>query len=338
MAPHSVHDPRARRVASLRKLTIGGSTQWILERSDDVENPVLLFVHGGPGTSALTTNRQHTRALEKAFVVVTWDQRGAGKSYAAIKDAAKMNIEQFVQDIRELTLELLQKYRKDRLVLVAHSWGTVISLLAVARFPELFSCYVGIGQMANMAENEAASHKWTLEQARAAGDRKAIDALEKMGTPPYSGDWQSKTITQRRLLGRFGGEVYGSRVGAFGLVMRGVLLSREYTLIDRLNVFRGVLGSMKLLWPELMKVDMLSLVPAVTIPVFFMEGRFDHEVPAENAARYFEALRAPSKKLIWFERSAHMPNWEESERFNEILIEHVRPIAVSAASAQGPDR
>ena len=137
-------------VATLEKIRIGGSDQWVLERSEDISNPIVLYLHGGPGTSQLTLNRRNTRDLERFFTIVNWDQRGAGKSYAAIRDGARMTIEQFVEDTRELSVYLLRKFGRDRLVLVGHSWGTVIGALTVSRYPELYCCYVGIGQVAHM--------------------------------------------------------------------------------------------------------------------------------------------------------------------------------------------
>ena len=112
-----------------------------------------------------------------------------------------------------------------------------------------------------------------------------------MGPPPYQGDWGKKIVTERRYLARFGGEIHASRTGAFGLVVRNLLFSREYTLADRANYFRGILGSMRLLWPELNQVDLFESVPELKVPVFFMEGRSDWESPYEVAERYFEAIK-----------------------------------------------
>lgn len=321
-------DP-ASSVATLERVRIGGSDQWVLERSEDVGNPILLYLHGGPGTSQLTSNRRSTRQLEQSFIVVNWDQRGAGKSFAAIADADRMTIDQFVEDTRELTLYLLEKFDQQRLVLVGHSWGSIVGALTVSRYPELYHCYVGIGQVANMAEGEAVSYQWVLDRAREADDRKAIAALEWVGPPPYEGNWQAKVITQRRYLGRFGGEIHGSRSGAFRLVLGSLLFSREYTLVDRVNFFRGILGSMRLLWPQLLTVDLFHSVPELTVPVFLMEGRHDYEAPSEIAERYFESLRAPSKELIWFEGSAHMPNSEERDLFNRTIVERVLPVTAA---------
>ena len=319
----------AKSIAALEKLRVGRADQWIFARSDDVANPIILYLHGGPGTSQLTSNRRNTRELEKHFIVVDWDQRGAGKSFGAIEDVGRMNIDQFVEDTRELTLLLLKRFHQERLVLVGHSWGSAIGALTASRYPELFHCYVGVGQIANMAEGEAASYRWALAQARSAHDRRAIRTLEQIGPPPYAGDWRTKTITERKYVARFGGEIHASKLGAMGLVVRSLLFSREYGLADRINFLRGVLGSMKLLWPQLLKLDLFESVPELKIPVFFMEGRFDHEVPSDIAARYFEALRAPAKELLWFERSAHMPNAEEPKLFTRMMVEKVLPLATA---------
>jgi pimeloyl-ACP methyl ester carboxylesterase len=312
-------------IAVLEKLTIGGSDQWILERSEDTDNPVILFLHGGPGTSQLTLNRRNTKDLEKSFIVVNWDQRGAGKSYSAIYDSAKMNIDQFVEDTKELTLYLLKKFHKDRIILAGHSWGSFIGALTASSYPELYYCYIGIGQVANMKENEIVSYRWTLNQAVLKDDKRAISKLESIGTPPYQGDWQGKTLIQRRFLGSFGGEVHASRIGAFGLVVGSLMFSCEYTLIDRINFFKGIFGSMKILWPQLLEVDLFKSVPEFKIPVYMMEGRFDQESPSEIAERYFKAIKAPSKELIWFEKSAHMINSEEKDEFNKVLVDRILP-------------
>jgi pimeloyl-ACP methyl ester carboxylesterase len=316
-------------VDALERVRIGGADQWVLQRSVDLANPILLHLHGGPGTSQMTLNRRNTRALERWFTVVNWDQRGAGKSYRAIRDAGAMNIDQFVADTREVTLHLLRKFGKERVVLVGHSWGSAIGALAVARSPELYSCYVGIGQVANMAEGEALSYRWVLEEARRRHHRRALRALERIGPPPYEGDWRKKTMIERTYVARFGGEVHARRSGAVGMLLGSVLVSAEYTLRDRVNFVRGVLGSLRALWRQFLEVDLFEQVPELDVPVFFMEGRYDWEVPAVLAARYHEVLRAPSKRLVWFERSAHLPNIEERARFDQVMLDDVRAVALA---------
>lgn len=316
---------RPNSLAVLERVRINETRQWVLIRTENVANPVVLFLHGGPGTSELTLNRRNTRPLEKHFTVVNWDQRGAGKSFAAGSDRARMTRTQFVDDVIALSIHLSERFEQKRILLVGHSWGSVIGMLAAARRPELFHAYVGIGQMSRMAESERLSYAWTLERARDAGDKAAVAKLTEIGPPPYTGNWRPKFMTERRLLGKFGGEYHGSRIGAFGVVLETLMFSREYTALDRINFFRGIYGCLDALFGELYRTDLFAEVPKVDIPIYFCLGRHDHEVPSELSAKYFEALKAPRKQLVWFENSAHLPNTEEREKFNRFMIETVLP-------------
>jgi pimeloyl-ACP methyl ester carboxylesterase len=313
----------------LRRVRIGDSDQWIHVRGQDARNPLVLFLHGGPGTSQLTSHSRNTRSLEDVFTLVDWDQRGASKSYAAGLQPGSMTIGRFVADTVELTQYLLERFNQQRLALVGHSWGSAIGTFAVAARPELFSCYVGIGQIANMAEGEALSYQWTLDQARTHVDQQALRALDRIGAPPYHGDLRRSTVTQRRYLARFGGEVHDSRNGAMGSVLRNLIVSREYTVRDRVNYFRGIFRSMDLLWPELLTVNLFEQASSLAVPVSFIEGRHDWEVPAVLSAQYFDALKAPAKRLVWFENSSHLPNSEERDLFNEYLRRDIRPLTLA---------
>jgi len=310
-------------IAELTKIKLGASEQWILIRSENTDNPIILFVHGGPGTSQLTLMRHNTLPIEKYFTVVNWDQRGAGKSYNAIKDKSRMNLEQFVSDINELSDYLIKRFNKRKIILVGHSWGSAISALAVSKRPELYSSYIGIGQVSNVLESEKISYEWTHQQASKANDASSVKKLTEMGNPPYSGDWLRKFLTQRRIVGKYGGEYYGSKSGAFIVVLKSLIWSTEYTFADRINFFKGIMESLKLLNPELMKVNLFEQVPELKVPVWFMLGRHDLEVPSVLSAKYFDAITAPEKTLYWFENSSHMPNTEERKLFNKILVEKV---------------
>ena len=316
-------------LAVLEQVPVNDTRQWVLIRSENITNPVVLFVHGGPGTSQLTLIRKNSQPLEKYFTVVNWDQRGAAKSFAAGHDDARMTIGQFVDDVIALSSYLARRFHKEKIVLVGHSWGSVIGLLAASRSPDLFAAYIGIGQMSRMAESESLSYDWTLQQARKEKDTSALAKLAEIGPPPYTGDsWQSKFMTERRILGKFGGEYYGSRIGAFGVVLKHLVFSREYTMVDRINFFRGIFASVKALYPALSMTDLFLDVPEVDIPVYFCLGRHDYEVPSVLSAQYFEALKAPEKLLVWFESSSHLPNIEEEDKFNEFMSRVVLPALI----------
>lgn len=273
----------------------------------------------------LSLLRSCMRPLERRFIVVNWDQRGAGKSFDAGRDPARMTMDQFVDDILELARQLRARFDGRKLVLLGHSWGSGIGMLAVARQPELFSAYVGVGQLSHVARAERVSYDWTLARAREANARSDVELLLAQGAAPYMGPgWRAKFLRQRRLLAKYGGELHANPRGASLSVLRHLLASPEYTWLDRARVMRGSLRSLDLLFPKLLELDLFERVPEVAVPVSFCLGRHDFEVPAELSAQYFEALRAPHKELLWFERSAHMPFLEEPAQFQDFMLGNLR--------------
>jgi pimeloyl-ACP methyl ester carboxylesterase len=310
-------------IAALEKIKLGNTEQWILVRGMDTTKPIILFLHGGPGSAAMCLYKKYTAELEKHFVVVLWDQRGAGKSFAANMPYSDMVINQFVSEACELTEKLCQRFNQKKIFLVGHSWGSAIGVLAVQKRPDLYHAYVGMGQIANMQKNELISYEWTLEQAKNAQDEDVVKTLVEMGKPPYTGDWQKKLMKQRQYLGKYGGELYGSSKGAIPLVLKRLTGATEYTLVDKVNYLRGTLKSTQLMWQELMTVNLEEQAPHLKVPIYFALGKHDYEVPFMLAEHYFNLLEAPSKELIWFENSAHFPIVEEAEKFNDLLINHV---------------
>lgn len=156
-------------IASLETPSLGGVRQSVLLRGRDTANPVLLFLHGGPGTSELGILRAHNLpALEARYTVAVWDQRGAGKSFAAREPRAGMTVEQLLEDTLELSELLGRRFGGRRIFLAGHSWGSLLGVLAVARRPELFHAWIGVGQVAHMLEGERASYDWTLARPGAA--------------------------------------------------------------------------------------------------------------------------------------------------------------------------
>lgn len=311
-------------IAAIETMVIGGVAQTVLIRGHDVTNPVLLFLHGGPGTSEMPLLRVfNLPALERRFTVVVWDQRGAGKSFAAIEPLHAMNVGQFVSDARELVEALCARFRTGRIYLAGHSWGSILGVLTARECPERIAAYVGIGQVANMLQGERRSWRWTLDRAREAGDARAVARLLRMGEPPYAGDMRAHVVAQRAILARYGGEVHGDRRGAMPFVIRGLLAAKEYGWRDRVNFFRGIFATMRVMWPQILAIDLERQVPELAVPVYFLLGRHDMEAPSDLAARYFDALRAPRKMLVWFERSAHLPNVEEPDAFNRFFTERL---------------
>jgi pimeloyl-ACP methyl ester carboxylesterase len=310
----------ANAIASLEQIEINGCRQWLLVRGHDANKPLLLLLHGGPGTAEMCFAHHSMREIEKHFVCVNWDQRGAGKSFRTRTPAAAMTIGQFVDDVIALIEALLQRFGQKKLFLVGHSWGSVLSMKVAATRPDLLHALVGMGQVVDMKRGEKISYDYALDSARKSKNAKAVRALEKIGPPPYKGD---DLFIQRRWLSEFSGDTWAMDIKGVMLIGLG---SSEYSLADVIRLGMGAKRSVRLMWPELMGVNFSRDVPELSVPVFFFVGRHDYTTPFELAAVHFESLKAPQKRLLWFENSAHMPNLEEPEKFQSELVEIAREV------------
>jgi pimeloyl-ACP methyl ester carboxylesterase len=309
-------------VASLEKIKIGGVDQWVLIRGNKIDNPILLKLHGGPGQAEMATVH-FNKLLEQDFIVVEWDQRGAGKSADAIDPESAMTVNQFVQDTHELTEYLLKRFHQKKLILVGSSWGSVIGLKAVKEYPDLYRAIVSTGQIANFTAGMQVGYRFLMDEAKRRNDQGAQDELAKIGPPPYFGAAASSKQEQYgKWLTKFGGLWHSSqefdRVGW-------MLSSVEYAWPEKIRYTSAAQKSFNILMPQLAAINMNVDVSSVAVPVYFAEGRYDRMAPFEVSQQYFAALNAPKKEWIWFENSAHFPQWEESEKFHDLLTKKVVP-------------
>jgi pimeloyl-ACP methyl ester carboxylesterase len=313
-------------IAETAYLTLGGIEQWVMIRGENIANPVLILLHGGPGMSETSFFRYfNSSVLEKTFTVIYWDQRGAGRTYSRDTPEASMTIERFVADLDELVDAVRGKLDKNKVVILGHSWGSALGTLYAARHPDKVSAYVGTGQIGDLLASERLSYAFVLAEAGRRHNRRALKQLHAIGEPPYT----SKTIgIQRRWLMRFVGLMRGK---SFWQVLRAARSTPESSLRHVPNLFRGALFSLGTLWSQVSALNLETAVPELKMPVFFFIGRHDHQVVAETSVAYFEKLIAPSKQFAWFEESAHMPPFEEAEMFNAKLVELVAPIARAAS-------
>jgi pimeloyl-ACP methyl ester carboxylesterase len=291
-------------------------------RGNSTKNPILLKVHGGPGQAEMATVGLN-RLLEKDFVVVEWDQRGAGKSALSIDPASGMNIAQFVEDTHDLTELLLTRFHQKKLILVGSSWGSVIGIETVQKYPQFYRAFVSTGQIANFSEGLNVGYRFLLDEARTRNNADALKSLSAIGAPPYFGvGSDAKRDVYGKWLEAFGGFWHSAekfdRVGW-------MISSVEYAWPEKLRYSRAAEKSLNLLLPQLIALDLNVVVPKVGVPVYFAVGRYDHMAPFEVSQMYFSNLDAPKKEWVWFENSAHFPQWEEPEQFHDLLTKRVLP-------------
>ena len=300
-------------VAREETVVLGGLPQRLLIRGrDPARNPVLLFLHGGPGFPAAPFGRVNSD-LERDFTVVHWDQRGAGHSFRADIPERTMRVETFVDETLELSRRLARRFGQRKIYLVGHSWGSLIGALAVRREPGLFHAYVGLGQLVDIAESERELTLRGLALARAQGRAREEAVLTAAGYGPFHDltvQDQTAAIVYS-LRPKVQNEATHLRLAALAAT------SRYYTLADLTGkVLPGYKFSRRLLNPQLYAHSLYREAARLDVPVYLFAGRQDTEVGATVIARYYGRLRAPrGKQLVWFNISGHWPHLEEPGKF-----------------------
>lgn len=306
-------------IAEVGHRRLGGIDQWVMVRGKSLPNPPLILLHGGPGMSETPLFRYFNAPLEQSFTVVYWDQRGAGKSFSRAIPRSSMTVEQFLSDLDELVDAVRVRVGQAKVVLFGHSWGSALGVLYAARHPDKVAAYVGSGQVGDAAAGESASYAFALAEAQRRRKRRPAEKLRAIGPPPHTG---RQVFVERMTLARLEGAM---RPRALWKAAWPLLAAPESSILDLPGFIRGFGFSLDTLWPEASRLNLIELVPVLQMPAFFFLGRRDHWVPAETSVTYIESLTAPSKRLVWFERSGHEPFVDEPAKFNALMAELVRP-------------
>jgi pimeloyl-ACP methyl ester carboxylesterase len=330
---------------------IGGIDQWIQMRGEDRGNPVILFVHGGPGGSTIPVS-SGWQPWEKFFTIVQWDQRGAGRTFRASGSsiAATMTLAQMTQDGIELAEYLRAHLGKDRIVLVGHSWGSFLGIHIVKQRPDLFYAFVGTGQLIGKQSFEkqfelTVTHLKALAQAannvQASEELTSVSgSLDFSKTPCDTISFSSSPngTPECDMVRKWAKALSLPSVEAFQL--RGPVLPPfmpDFSLLDWYYRWRGILFSAAQLRGRngpMLQSNLGSLGTDFSIPLFFFEGTNDFQTPIEPAHAYFERVKAPRKEFVPFKGGDHFIPFDRPDEFLAQLIEHVRPLAASTQMIQ----
>jgi pimeloyl-ACP methyl ester carboxylesterase len=302
-------------------ITIGGIEQWVTIRGEDRNNPVLLFLHGGPGDVTNPWSFMFFAPWEKYFTVVQWDQRGAGRTLRRTGPAitSTMTVDRMTKDGIELAGYLRKHLGKDKIVVVAHSFGTILGLGMVRARPELFYAYVGTGQVADEVKNYSAAYRALFEKAQALGNQQAIDELQRVGPPPYANG--EGYAVQRKWSNKFEGS-YSFLYGTIGLA----LVAPGVSLEDINDDFEGQILA-DVLVPQTKSLAMADLGLEFSLPMFVFEGEEDFTTPTALARQYIESMKAPRKEFVAI-HGGHFAMFMHSDEFLQELLQRIRPLAV----------
>jgi pimeloyl-ACP methyl ester carboxylesterase len=304
-------------IASLEKVTVNGTEQWITIRGYDTNKPVLLYLGmGGPGGGSFAT-RGLFEPLEDEFVVVAWDEPCTGKSYNAIP-IAELTPQRFVEDAHALTLLLRERFHQEKIYLYGVSWTSILGIWLIQQYPDLYYAYIGNGQMVNTTENDVMGYNLALQYLEDKGDTGMLETLRKNGPPPYSG---AKTVGQYVAYIDVLNDYMGSpRYAVFVPIVP--MFAPEYGYVDKVNHTRGLIESFNVIYPQLRDLDFTTQAAKLEVPVYFFAGRNDVNAMASLVERYFNVLEAPHKELIWFE-AGHGLDQSNLPQFVDVMVHKV---------------
>jgi pimeloyl-ACP methyl ester carboxylesterase len=314
---------RPNSIAETGYLRLGGIDQWVMLRGENIANPLLILLHGGPGFPETRLFRTFNAPLEREFTVVYWEQRGTGKSFDPAILESDMTVERFIADLDQLVDAMRERFGTDKVAIYGHSWGSALGVLYAARFPQKVAVFAGAGQFGDCRASDAAGYRFMLAEAERRGNRKALHELRAIGPPPHTGREQ---MVQGEWQARFLGMVRGMSMWRLSRILLG---GPESSIFDLPNILRGTAFSTHAMWEEVSALNLIRAAPVLAMPVFFFIGCHDRVVAPQISVAYFDALAAPLKKLVWFEKSAHEPPFEEPARFNRAMLELVRPAVLA---------
>jgi pimeloyl-ACP methyl ester carboxylesterase len=303
---------------------IGGIEQWVTIRGWDRDNPVLLFLHGGPGDVTNPWTFALFASWEKHFTVVQWDQRGAGRTLRKTGPtiAPTMTVDRMVQDGIELSEYLRKHLGKDKIIIVGHSFGTILGLGMVRARPELFCAYVGTGQVADETKNYFVAYDELLKKARAVGNQQAIDDLTRVGPPPYS-NGQGYRVQWKWANAFEGADQFLFETIGLALVAPGGSVQ------DINDTGDGEMLSAEQLVPQTKSSGPKELGLEFSIPLFFIQGAEDFTTPTALARSYLGSIKAPHKEFVTISGGGHFAVFMHSDQFLQELVKLVGPLTVS---------
>ena len=315
-------------IAELTAVSLGGQEQTIMIRAHSADRPVLLYLSGGPGQSDLPYSRVLFEDLTQDFIVVSWDQRGTGKSYPALDPVATLTLDQAVADTIELTNYLRQRFAEEKIYLMGESWGTTLGVLAIQKQPDLYYAWIGSGQMVSQRETDRQLYQEVLALSERTGNTALKEQMVAFGEPPYADTPYPNAVVmgQYDALGQpyTPPQDYISRGTAANLGPWGVLGS-EYSLVEKVNVLRGLIDMFTIMYPQLQEIDFRQDVPRLDVPVYILDGKAELAARRDLTLAWYDQLEASSKQIYTFDNAGHSVAFEQFSTLHQILTETILP-------------
>lgn len=307
-------------IAELTTVDVNGHDLTMLIRGHSTDNPVLLFLAGGPGGSEMGAMRRHLSGLEERFTVVTLDQRGTGHSYDQLDPADTLTLDSAVDDTIATTNYLRNRFGQDKIYLLGQSWGTTLGVLAVQAQPDLYTAFIGAGQMVSQLATDTIFYQDTLTWAQATGRTGLVADLLAIGPPPYDDmlNYETALANEQDIY------AYDHSPNSEGQgQMSENLFVEEYALINQVHVLGGFMDTFSVLYPQLQDIDFRKTATDFDIPMFFVQGAHEADGRANVFADWYPIIDAPIKDVVVLATSGHRPLFEQPDEFVEYMANTV---------------
>lgn len=291
---------------------LNGIKQYVHIISTNLDHPILIYLHGGPGDAALPLVEHFNRELSQRYTLVIWEQRGAGKSYYKFSENEALSISDFVADLKGLVDELLIDFGKEEVCLLGHSWGSIIGMSFIISYPELVQYYIGVGQVISSYEMFEISREYAAGGTNKTVEKKKILDLDVTFKQT---SWYRDLMMLMGHVIKQGGSLYGKK--SYFSLYKYFIFSGHYSLGDCINRVKGSRQSILKLWYEVASTD-FSKYKEFDVPVVFIQGMHDYHASSAIVLNFFNNLTSP-KLFFCVENAAHFPQWSRAKTFNTII-------------------
>jgi pimeloyl-ACP methyl ester carboxylesterase len=311
-------------------LDINGSKQGMFIKGNNLDNPILLYLHGGMPDYFLT--EKYPTQLEDNFIMVWWEQRNCGISYNSGSSENSTSIEQLVDDTIFLTKYLLKRFNKKKIYLMGHSGGTFLGVYVIDKAPEIYEAYIGIAQMSDQLQSEKLAYDYMLNKYREMNNQKMIQQFESYNFNDNQNIPEEYLKIRDNAMHELGiGTMRNMRNIVTDLFLPSLLFS-EYSITEKYHLWAGKSKSgISQNWTAMSRTNLIETKNNFKVPIYFFHGLYDHTCSYELAKKYFDKINAPIKGFYTFDQSAHSPLFEEPEKMNKILINDVKNLRADLA-------
>ena len=322
-----IHSPG---IDSLEMVNIGGIQQALYFRGENIKNPVILFLHGGPGWPEIPFLHDFQYPWEAHFTIVHWDQRNAGKTFFQNDPEAVLEtlcFERALEDAQEVTLYIKKRLNQHKIIILGYSWGSVLGSALVKQFPENFLIYIGLGQAINLIENERIGFNKLLELVMAKGDDEEIKSVKSLAPYPPPKDTAYEIFVAQLFKIRGWQIKYGIATGS---ELKHILLSSPYyTEKDKEYYGVNISKYQRPIFEYLLEFDIHTIGTTYDIPMVYIMGERDYQTPHILAKEFFEKISAPYKAFYLIPNAGHGAMHDNKEEFNRVLLQEINSMIQS---------